>query len=131
MAVEAASTSGSSTATAAVLFTKAEIGPTTSISSSMNRKPFFTRPNSRPSEASAPVCARPALSTNIAATVIVASLEKPESASTGVTRPSTSRLASTSIATTSTGSFSVTNRATAPTSTSSVRMASISIVRTS
>ena len=110
IAVDAAMTRGRKTATMAVLLMKAEVAADRSINTSRNSQGQRIRASISPTPFRTPLCWMPALSTNIAATVIVASLEKPESASRGVTRPSTITVARTSIATTSTGSFSVTKR---------------------
>ena len=92
---------------------------------SANNQPRRIRASWSPSTAMMPLRFSPALSTNIAATVIVAVLEKPDRASLGDTTPKISSVHSTSSATTSIRSFSVTNKVTAPTSTSSVITRSI------
>ncbi len=74
----AASTMGRKIATAAVLLMKAETAQVTAISATTSRNRWpASRPSPGPSHPIAPVCRRPALSTNIAATVSVAGLLKP------------------------------------------------------
>src|SRR5690606_5228155 len=78
-------------------------------STSKKRKGDFARPSRRPMPDNAPLFCRPAASTNMDATVIVAGLLKPLTACSGVTSPATARPPSTSRATVSMRSFSVAN----------------------
>ncbi len=105
------STIGSRIATTAVLLMKAEKAPATiivsRIASQENLRPI--RVNSAVAAFKAPVRDRPALSTNIAATVTVAGLPRPERPCSGVTTRVTMSAMATKIAVRSTGSFSVDN----------------------
>jgi len=102
---------GSITATAAVLLIKPEDRPTISINI---KRTLVSLP--RPLRTSfslmvemTPVRTRPALRMNIAATVMVAWLLKPAMASSGVTRPNTTRAMRIPTDTRSTGTLSETN----------------------
>lgn len=112
-------TIGRKMATAAVLLMKAETRPTGAMrETSVGRRPRRPTLVSRlPRRLTAPVWTRPALSTNMAATVTVAVLLKPEMACSGVRIPLTRSVDSTRSATRSTGRRSVAKQATAPAAT--------------
>ncbi len=115
--------SGRKVATSAMFLTNAPSGAIASIIakvSSQGRRIFIS---SRISGSSTPERSMPRLSANIAATVTVASLLKPDSASTGLTMPSTTRAASTISATRSMRTFSLTNIAMAATMIATVAQA--------
>src|SRR5690606_21790011 len=120
LATAAAMISGRNTATAAVLLMNADTRALSSIITSASSQPQRIRAMVSPSRLSDPLRCSPALSTNIAATVTVAGLLKPDSASSVLTRRRVSRAASTSIATTSGCIFSLMNSAMAPASTRKV-----------
>ncbi len=92
--VATASTTGRKMTATGVLFMKAEMAATVSMSSAMVRRgPPRPAPSMmRVIASSAPVRIRPADSTNMAATVTSAGLPKPRSASSGVTGSCTSRM---------------------------------------
>ena len=111
MAVDSWMTTGMKTATMGVLLMKALITATVS---SMLTMPSEGCARNRPvtrctSTCRAPVFSSAAESTNMKATVSVAGLEKPATASAGVTRPSRARVAISSRATRSMLSHSVAN----------------------
>src|SRR3546814_11588681 len=93
LAAVVASTTGRNTATAAVLLMNADNTPTSSNTSIVIGSGCRTRAISRPIACTTPLADSPLLRTNIAATVLVAGLEKPYTASAGVTSGSPSRLA--------------------------------------
>src|SRR5690606_41485171 len=106
-----ASTRGRKTATVAVLLTKAATPATSTSITSMNSHCQRILDSTSPTATRAPLRCSAPLSTNIAATITVAWLLKPDSASGTVITPVTISAVITSSATTSTRSFSVTNRA--------------------
>jgi hypothetical protein len=99
---------------------KAPSGAIASISARVSTHGRLIRINCRVNGSSAPERSMPRLSANIAATVTVASLLKPLSASTGLTMPRITSAASTSSATRSMRSFSLANRPIAATITATV-----------
>jgi len=111
------STIGKKIATAAVLLMKADIAPIISIVVTTDSQklclPIVT--SAEPKKLTAPVLNNPALRTNIAPTVTVAVLLKPEIPSSGEMVLLNNSAAMTKSAIKSTGSFSVAKRTTAAT----------------
>src|SRR5690606_16388594 len=105
LAVRAASTSGRNTATVAVLLTNAASPATSTSITSRNSHCQRIRDSTSPTATSAPLRCSAPLSTNMAATMTVAWLLKPERASGTVITPLTISAVITSSATTSTRSF--------------------------
>ncbi len=105
-------TMGRKMATAAVLLMKADIAPTPIIMDMRARSLFFLPmvPNSAPIKFRDPVLNKPALRMNMAATVTVATLLKPEIPSAGEIIPVTNRAPIIIRATKSTDIHSATNR---------------------
>src|SRR5690606_31061406 len=100
LAVLAASTSGRNTATVAVLLTNAATHDTSTSITSRNSHCERIRDSTSPIAATAPLRCSAALSTNIAATMIVAWLLKPDRPSGTVSTPVTTSAVITSRATT-------------------------------
>ena len=88
---------GRSTATTAVLFTNAESPAAVPMRAKASRQgpPRASPVNRRPRAAAAPVRVSPPASMSMASTVTVAGLAKPDTASSGVTRPVRARVTST------------------------------------
>ena len=117
------SASGRKVATSAMFLMNAPSGAMASISASDNSQGFLMRISRRLSGSSAPERSMPRLSANIAATVTVASLLKPASASAGETMPRMTSAASAISATRSMRTRSLANNAMAITMTATVAQA--------
>jgi hypothetical protein len=117
------STMGRNTATTAVLLIKPEMGPTIPPMIRIWRLARVPPQaiNQRLTDCTAPVRSIPALRINMASTVIVAELLKPEMPSSGVTRPRVMSMTMTVMAVTSAGNHSPTKQTRASSTTPRVK----------